>query len=191
MPCNPRQHELFRPFRPTRKSNCFADSFAVGKTSTQSDGKVRMVEQGTLAHCAHINGELSFRDSELSTSAGIRSHLRALDHVLVWQAGNVRARPADVITLDDRDPLALTGKRSCRDGASLSIATNCKIIFLGALVLRRAHNRFRERIEGWLDLVRAMRPECPASMDTNGTGLWVGRANAVLTAEVNNIRSTA
>jgi hypothetical protein len=51
--------------------------------------------------------------------------------------------------------------------------------------------KFRERLEGWLDLVRAMWPECPASMDANGTGLWVGRANAVLTAEANNVRSTA
>jgi len=51
--------------------------------------------------------------------------------------------------------------------------------------------KFRERLEGWLDLVRAMWPECPASMDANGTGLWVGRANAVLTAQANNVRSTA
>lgn len=40
--------------------------------------------------------------------------------------------------------------------------------------------RFRERLEGWLDLVRTMWPECPAVMDTAGTGLWVDRANAVL-----------
>jgi hypothetical protein len=52
-------------------------------------------------------------------------------------------------------------------------------------------SKFRERLEGWLDLVRAMWPECPASIDANGTGLWVGRAHAVLTAEANNIRSTA
>jgi hypothetical protein len=36
------------------------------------------------------------------------------------------------------------------------------------------HLKFRERLEGWLDLVRAMWPECPAAMDTTGTGL-VGR----------------
>ena len=40
--------------------------------------------------------------------------------------------------------------------------------------------KFRERLEGWLDLVRAMWPECPAAMDTTGTGLWVDRAAAVL-----------
>ncbi len=40
--------------------------------------------------------------------------------------------------------------------------------------------KFRERLEGWLNLVRSMWPECPASIDSNGTGLWVDRANAVL-----------
>jgi hypothetical protein len=39
--------------------------------------------------------------------------------------------------------------------------------------------KFRERLEGWLNLVRSMWPECPASIDSNGTGLSVDRANAV------------
>ena len=42
--------------------------------------------------------------------------------------------------------------------------------------------KFRERLEGWLNLVRAMWPECPAVVDPAGTGLWVDRANAVLAA---------
>lgn len=48
--------------------------------------------------------------------------------------------------------------------------------------------KFRERLEGWLDLVRALWPECPARIDDNGTGLWVDRANAVLTQEVVHAR---
>ena len=40
--------------------------------------------------------------------------------------------------------------------------------------------KFRERLEGWLNLVRSMWPECPAVIDSNGTGLYVDRANAVL-----------
>ena len=40
--------------------------------------------------------------------------------------------------------------------------------------------KFREKLEGWLDLVRSMWPECPAAMDTTGKGLWVDRAAAVL-----------
>jgi hypothetical protein len=40
--------------------------------------------------------------------------------------------------------------------------------------------KFREKLEGWLDLVRTMWPECPASIDANGTGLFVDRANAIL-----------
>ena len=48
--------------------------------------------------------------------------------------------------------------------------------------------KFRERLEGWLDLVRLLWPECPARIDSEGSGLWVDRANAVLTAEVANAR---
>jgi hypothetical protein len=42
--------------------------------------------------------------------------------------------------------------------------------------------KFREKLEGWLDLVRTMWPECPASIDNDGTGLFLDRANAVLPA---------
>jgi hypothetical protein len=48
--------------------------------------------------------------------------------------------------------------------------------------------RFREKLMGWLDLVRALWPECPAGISNDGTGLWVDRANAVLTQEVSNVR---
>jgi len=40
--------------------------------------------------------------------------------------------------------------------------------------------RFREKLDGWLKLVRAMWPECPATIDKEGTGLFVDRAQAVL-----------
>ena len=48
--------------------------------------------------------------------------------------------------------------------------------------------KFRERLAGWLDLVRALWPECPAKVNQDGTGLWVDRASAVLTEEVANAR---
>jgi hypothetical protein len=48
--------------------------------------------------------------------------------------------------------------------------------------------KFRERLEGWLDQVRAMWPECPAAIDTTGTGLWVDRASAVLASGGTNVR---
>ena len=48
--------------------------------------------------------------------------------------------------------------------------------------------KFREKLAGWLDLVRALWPECPARINEDGTGLWVDRANAVLTQEVSNAR---
>ncbi len=43
--------------------------------------------------------------------------------------------------------------------------------------------KFREKLEGWLHLVRAMWPDCPAVIDRNGTGLYVDRAVAVLSAQ--------
>jgi len=46
--------------------------------------------------------------------------------------------------------------------------------------------RFRERLAGWLDLVRALWPECPAKINVDGTGLWVDRASAVLTGAVSS-----
>lgn len=48
--------------------------------------------------------------------------------------------------------------------------------------------KFREKLSGWLDLVRALWPECPARINEDGTGLWVNRATAVLTEEVSNAR---
>lgn len=46
--------------------------------------------------------------------------------------------------------------------------------------------KFRERLGGWLDLVRALWPECPARMNEDGTGLWIDRASAVLTEGISN-----
>ena len=40
--------------------------------------------------------------------------------------------------------------------------------------------KFREKLEGWLTLVRAMWPECPAFVGSDGAALLVDRANAVL-----------
>ena len=40
--------------------------------------------------------------------------------------------------------------------------------------------KLREKLGGWLGLVRVMWPECPASIDKEGTGLLVDRALAVV-----------
>ena len=41
--------------------------------------------------------------------------------------------------------------------------------------------KFREKLESWLDLIRVMWPECPATIDADGTGLYLDRATAMLT----------
>lgn len=46
--------------------------------------------------------------------------------------------------------------------------------------------KFREKLDGWLDLIGTMWPECPASIDPDGTGLILGPGRAVLTEEVAN-----
>lgn len=40
--------------------------------------------------------------------------------------------------------------------------------------------KFRERLAGWLNLVRAMWPDCPAYVDQDGIALVVNRSLAVL-----------
>jgi hypothetical protein len=48
--------------------------------------------------------------------------------------------------------------------------------------------RFREKLEGWLGLVHAMWPECPALIDKEGPGLFVDRALAVPPLRGSNVR---
>ena len=40
--------------------------------------------------------------------------------------------------------------------------------------------RFREKLDGWLESIRVLWPECPARISSDGTGLEVSRATAVL-----------
>jgi hypothetical protein len=49
--------------------------------------------------------------------------------------------------------------------------------------------KFREKLEDWLELVHSMWPECPASIDSDGRGLFIDRAHAVLPLEVSNARN--
>src|SRR5215510_13318273 len=69
-----------------------------------------------FAHSPHVDGEISFGDAELFTSAKVRSNLRTVNDVLAGQTGDVRARPADVLALDHRDTLSLLGKSPRSNG---------------------------------------------------------------------------
>ena len=44
--------------------------------------------------------------------------------------------------------------------------------------------KFREKLEGWLDLIHTMWPECPALIDPDGTALIIGRDCAVLSEQI-------
>ena len=44
---------------------------------------------------------------------------------------------------------------------------------LGSIEYARPR-KFREKLEGWLNLIRAMWPECPARIDDKGTCVFIG-----------------
>jgi Plasmid encoded RepA protein len=43
--------------------------------------------------------------------------------------------------------------------------------------------RFREKLDGWLESIRILWPECPAKISSDGTGLEVNRGTAVLVGQ--------
>jgi hypothetical protein len=46
--------------------------------------------------------------------------------------------------------------------------------------------KFREQLEQWLSLVKAMWPECPARVSSDGGALMVNKANAIISAKTLN-----
>jgi hypothetical protein len=48
--------------------------------------------------------------------------------------------------------------------------------------------KFREKLESWLDLIRAMWPDCPAVIEEDGMGLIVNRGSAFISKEVASAR---
>jgi hypothetical protein len=40
--------------------------------------------------------------------------------------------------------------------------------------------RFREKLDGWLEAIRLLWPDCPAKISSDGTSLEINRAIAVL-----------
>jgi hypothetical protein len=49
--------------------------------------------------------------------------------------------------------------------------------------------KFREKLEGWLCLVRTMWPECTASIDRDGAALLIDHAHALLPFQMSNARN--
>src|SRR5215469_11060138 len=77
---------------------------------------------------------------------------------------------------------------SPRKGTRAAVRRFGLVSQLGSIEYARPR-KFREKLEGWLNLIRVMWPECPARIDDKGTGLFVDRATAVLTPEVAHARS--
>src|SRR5262249_41110192 len=86
----------------------------------------------SVTNHGHIDGYISFRYSELFTSADVRGNPRAVYNVLARKTGNVRARSADVFAINRRDTLPLPGKRPGSDGTSGAAAEYHKIVLFRA-----------------------------------------------------------
>jgi len=69
--------------------------------------------------------DISFRDAELFASAKARSNLRAVTDIFAWQAGDVRARSADVFAFNDCD--ALPALKAGYRAACLAACTELKL----------------------------------------------------------------
>jgi hypothetical protein len=61
---------------------------------------------------------------------------------------------------------------------------------LGSIEYARAR-RFREKLDGWLELIRLLWPECPARISSDGTGLLVDHAYSILVNERENLSMAA
>ena len=71
--------------------------------------------------------DISFGDAELFVSAKVQSNLRAVNDVFAWQAGDLRARPADVFAFDDYDALPALSKGPGSDCSPRAAAQNYEI----------------------------------------------------------------
>ena len=83
--------------------------------------KVHVVEAGyhlafAFADARHVNCEAVVSDAKLFASANVGRDLRAVDNVLAWQAGDVRAGSANVFAIDDCDPFSFASKRPRSNG---------------------------------------------------------------------------
>src|SRR5260370_2711834 len=77
--------------------------------------KVHVVETAyhlafAIADARHVDFEAVERDAKLFASANVGHDLCTVDDVLAWQAGDVRARSADVFAIDYGDPFSFSSK---------------------------------------------------------------------------------
>jgi hypothetical protein len=61
---------------------------------------------------------------------------------------------------------------------------------LGSIEYARPR-RFREKLDGWLESIRLLWPECPARISSEGTGLVVDHACSVLVNNRGNLAMAA
>src|SRR5215471_486199 len=85
----------------------------------------------TVTNDRHVNRVALISDAKFLASAKVRRHLRTVDDVLAWQAGDVGARSANVFAVDEGDSLSLCSKRPCSQCGSRAAAENHEIVIFG------------------------------------------------------------
>src|SRR6266853_4149036 len=83
--------------------------------------KIHVVEAAyhlafAFADARHVNCEAVVSDAKLFASANVGRDLRTVDNVFARQAGDVRARSANIFAIDDCDPLPFASKRPRSNG---------------------------------------------------------------------------
>src|SRR6478672_9217185 len=81
----------------------------------------------------HIDSEILPNDTEFLTSAKVGRDLRTVNDILARQAGDVRARSANIFAVDHCDTLSLRGKGPCRDGRSSATAQDYQVVFFNLI----------------------------------------------------------
>src|ERR1700676_1300200 len=61
----------------------------------------------SIANARHMDLRIVLGDPELPASPEIRSHLGAVNDILAWETGDVRARASDVFSFDNNRALSL------------------------------------------------------------------------------------
>src|ERR1700730_11657321 len=78
----------------------------------------------SIANARHMDLTIVLGDPELRASPEIRGHLGAVNDILAWETGDVRARASDVFSFNDNRALFLLGPCPGDGFASFAAAHN-------------------------------------------------------------------
>src|SRR5260370_20950718 len=89
-----------------------------------------------VSDARHLNREAIVSNAKLFASAKVVHNFRAMDNVLARKARNIRARAANILSIDDCDAPAFGGKRPPTNGRARTPTDNHQIKFFPLRLLR-------------------------------------------------------